>query len=148
LRRGTSALLGALERFDPARGVGFRSSPPGHPGAMLDHLRHLDWAPRSVRNEITAGRVSERVMLGLQANVIDPVAAEPLRCAQRSEFRDVVAGLPGPMRAVIEGLYFAHETQAALGERLALSEGRIGQIHGRALKLLRLRLKGSENWEV
>jgi RNA polymerase sigma factor for flagellar operon FliA len=47
---GVIGLLDAVEKFDPARGVLFKTYAEMRVrGAMLDSLRHLDWAPRSIR---------------------------------------------------------------------------------------------------
>jgi RNA polymerase sigma factor for flagellar operon FliA len=47
---GLTGLLGAIERYDPERGVKFKSFALLRiRGAMLDALRSLDWVPRSVR---------------------------------------------------------------------------------------------------
>lgn len=47
---GVLGLLDAVEKFDPARGVMFKTYAEMRVrGAMLDSLRHLDWAPRSIR---------------------------------------------------------------------------------------------------
>jgi RNA polymerase sigma factor for flagellar operon FliA len=49
---GLAGLIGAVERFDPARGVKFEAyAAPRIRGAILDELRSLDWVPRSVRGE-------------------------------------------------------------------------------------------------
>lgn len=43
-------LIDAIERFDPAHGVPFEGfAAPRIRGAVLDALRRLDWAPRSLR---------------------------------------------------------------------------------------------------
>lgn len=47
---GTLGLLDAAEKFDPSRGIRFRTYAERRiRGAILDHLRSLDWAPRSLR---------------------------------------------------------------------------------------------------
>ncbi len=47
---GVLGLLDAVEKFDPTRGVMFKTYAEMRVrGAMLDSLRHLDWAPRSIR---------------------------------------------------------------------------------------------------
>ena len=52
---GLTGLLGAIERYDPERGVKFEAFAPLRiRGAMLDALRSLDWVPRRVRQEARA----------------------------------------------------------------------------------------------
>lgn len=47
---GVLGLLDAVDKFDPARGVMFKTYAELRVrGAMLDSLRDLDWAPRSMR---------------------------------------------------------------------------------------------------
>jgi RNA polymerase sigma factor for flagellar operon FliA len=49
---GVVGLMGALERFDPSLGVKFETfALPRVRGAILDELRALDWAPRSLRSK-------------------------------------------------------------------------------------------------
>ncbi len=49
---GVIGLIGALERFDPNMGVKFETFVlPRIRGAILDELRKLDWAPRSLRSK-------------------------------------------------------------------------------------------------
>lgn len=49
---GVIGLIGALERFDPTQGVKFETFVmPRIRGAILDELRALDWAPRSLRSK-------------------------------------------------------------------------------------------------
>ena len=47
---GVLGLLDAVDKFDPERGVQFKTYAEMRVrGAMLDSLRSLDWAPRSMR---------------------------------------------------------------------------------------------------
>ncbi|MBI5418800.1 MAG: FliA/WhiG family RNA polymerase sigma factor [Deltaproteobacteria bacterium] len=47
---GIVGLLDALERFDPSRGIKFKTYAEFRiRGAMLDYLREMDWFPRSLR---------------------------------------------------------------------------------------------------
>lgn len=55
---GLLGLLDAVDRYDPSRGVMFKTySELRVRGAMLDSLRDLDWAPRSVRAQARAVEV-------------------------------------------------------------------------------------------
>ena len=57
---GMLGLLDAVDKFDPAKGVMFKTYAEMRVrGAILDSLRDLDWAPRSMRRrarEVEAGR--------------------------------------------------------------------------------------------
>lgn len=47
---GVMGLLDAAEKFDPSRGILFKTYAEARVrGAMLDHLREMDWAPRALR---------------------------------------------------------------------------------------------------
>jgi RNA polymerase sigma factor for flagellar operon FliA len=49
---GVIGLLDAIEKFDPNRGVKFKTYAELRiKGAILDSLRNLDWAPRSLRKK-------------------------------------------------------------------------------------------------
>jgi RNA polymerase sigma factor for flagellar operon FliA len=53
LSEGIIGLVGAVERFDPARDVQFQTfAIPRIHGAILDSLRASDWLPRRVRAEV------------------------------------------------------------------------------------------------
>jgi len=61
---GMMGLIGALDRFNPDHGVKFETFVlPRIKGAILDELRALDWAPRSLRSK---ARMIERVSEGLE----------------------------------------------------------------------------------
>ena len=50
---GIMGLLDAVDRFDPARAVKFKTYAEFRiRGAMLDELRNMDWVPRSTRKKI------------------------------------------------------------------------------------------------
>lgn len=51
---GVVGLLGALDRYDDSRGIKFKTFAGFRiRGAMLDHLRDMDWFPRSARQHST-----------------------------------------------------------------------------------------------
>lgn len=55
---GLTGLLDAIDKFDPEKGVGFKSYAEFRiKGAMIDELRSMDWVPRSVRKN--AKRLTE-----------------------------------------------------------------------------------------
>jgi len=61
---GAIGLITALERFDPRHGVKFETYViPRIKGAILDELRAMDWAPRSLRAK---ARKLEKAMLHLE----------------------------------------------------------------------------------
>jgi RNA polymerase sigma factor for flagellar operon FliA len=76
---GVLGLIDAVSKFDPARGVLFKTYAETRVrGAMLDSLRDLDWVPRSVRRrarEIDATNAKLQRRLGRAADK-DEIAAE------------------------------------------------------------------------
>ena len=61
---GLIGLIGAIERFEPERGIKFETFAMTRiRGAIIDELRSLDWVPRSVRSrarEIEAAQAEAR----------------------------------------------------------------------------------------
>lgn len=67
LSAGVMGLIGALERFKPEQGVKFETFVlPRIKGAILDELRTLDWAPRSLRSK---ARMVEKVSEQLEKDL-------------------------------------------------------------------------------
>ena len=57
---GTFGLLDAIRKFDPSRGIKFKTyCPPRIRGSILDQLRSEDWVPRLVR--IKANRIDSTI---------------------------------------------------------------------------------------
>jgi len=62
---GLLGLIGAIERYDPARDVKFETYAAARiRGAIIDELRAMDWVPRSVRSR---ARDIERAIGELEA---------------------------------------------------------------------------------
>jgi RNA polymerase sigma factor FliA len=73
LAEGYLALVCAVDRYEPARGVKFATFAIRLiRGGMLEWLRHEDWAPRSVREHQRAVEEAERV-LAEGGRPVDPV---------------------------------------------------------------------------
>jgi RNA polymerase sigma factor for flagellar operon FliA len=69
---GVLGLLDAVEKFDPTRGVKFKTYAELRvKGAILDSLRNLDWAPRSLRKR---SKDLERVYKELEQRLGRPAA--------------------------------------------------------------------------
>jgi RNA polymerase sigma factor FliA len=76
---GTVGLLGALERYDPARETLFSTYARFRiRGAILDQLRALDWVPRSLREKAAA---VERTANVLAARLGRPATDEEMAAA-------------------------------------------------------------------
>jgi RNA polymerase sigma factor for flagellar operon FliA len=92
---GLLALAQAARAYDPARGVRFASYAATRVrGALLDELRGLDWASRSVRRrarQVDEARSSLAVTLGRPATDAEVAAALGLGTSELAAHRDDVA---------------------------------------------------------
>lgn len=189
---GVLGLLDAVEKFDPLQDIKFSTYATIRVrGAILDEIRSLDWAPRSLRamarkignardtlrhqrgeepsNDAVAeslGIPAEQVddaMAQLQtaqvlslddylpredreearkANLVqDPVAKSPETEAAALERHEklvqTILDLPEQQQKVLNLYYYEELTLKEIGAVLEVSESRICQVHGAALKRLR-----------
>ena len=82
---GMLGLIDAAEKFDPSRGIRFRTYAERRiRGAILDHLRSLDWAPRSLRRR---ARELESALVQLERE-----RGRAVDVAEVAEFLDVEIG--------------------------------------------------------
>ncbi|MGI5236680.1 sigma-70 family RNA polymerase sigma factor [Dactylosporangium sp. CA-139066] len=132
---GMAALAGAGRSFDPSRGIPFGSFATSRiRGALLDELRGLDWASRSVRararrvetvqQELTSrlGRTPTQAELAEAMGV----AVEELKTIDDDVQRAVVLSLQGFTAGSAEELV---PERAAGPEDLILHRERIGYLH-------------------
>jgi RNA polymerase sigma factor for flagellar operon FliA len=132
---GMAALAGAARSFDPTRGIPFGSFATTRiRGALLDELRGLDWASRSVRTrarkvetaqqELTAslGRTPTQTELAEALGV----AVEELKSIGDDVQRAVVLSLQGFTAGAAEDLV---PERTAGPEELILHRERIGYLH-------------------
>ncbi|MBI1945889.1 MAG: sigma-70 family RNA polymerase sigma factor [Deltaproteobacteria bacterium] len=146
---GSLGLIDAVKRFDPARAPSFSAYAELRiRGAILDHLRALDWLPRSMRASVKRGESDAAVLSiddrrgpgcdGFAAN--QPSASTVLeQREQRDRLSAAIAALPERTRRVL-GLYYVDElTLKEVGQVLGVTESRACQLHGEAV----LRLRGA-----
>lgn len=93
---GVIGLLDAVKKFEPERGVQFKTYAELRVrGAILDSLRDLDWAPRSLRKK---SKDLERVYAGLEQKLGRSATDEEV-CAELggdiNEFHSLVGQLHG-----------------------------------------------------
>jgi RNA polymerase sigma factor FliA len=146
LSAGMAALAGAAKNFDPTRGTPFGSYAAMRiRGSLLDELRGLDWASRSVRSrarrvdttaqELTAtlGRTPKQAELAAAVGV----TVEELKSIDEDVQRAVVLSLQGFSVGTAEEIV---PERTAGPEDLLLHRERIGYLHG-AVEALPERLK-------
>ena len=111
---GLTALVLAAQAFDPERGVPFnRYAATRIRGAVVDELRSIDWASRSVRRrsrELDATRASLATVLGRSATAVEVAQASGMSLAEVAANDDDVA------RAQVLSLHASEDD--AIGERL------------------------------
>lgn len=93
---GIIGLLDAIEKFDPNRGVKFKTYAELRiKGAILDSLRNLDWAPRSLRKK---SKDLERVYRDLEQQLGRPATEKEVCEAMEitlDEFYELVDQIKG-----------------------------------------------------
>lgn len=190
---GIMGLMDAIEKYDHKQDVKFATYASLRiRGAIIDQIRSLDWAPRSLRSiarrigaarekvrhekgaEATISEIAE--MLGLseeqiedaiqqlqtahilslddylpseddgpegrkQNIVINASARHPGRLAEQSErverLVQAILQLPDQQQKVLNLYYYEELTLKEIGAVLDVSESRVCQIHGAAMKRLR-----------
>jgi RNA polymerase sigma factor for flagellar operon FliA len=115
---GLGGLISAIERFDPGRDIRFETYAVGRiRGAIIDELRTLDWAPRSVR---TRARELERVNAKLEARLhrapTDEEMAVELSISVK-ELQDSLLQIANSTIVALDGLW---TVSAATGDRVSL----------------------------
>lgn len=189
---GVLGLMDAVEKFDYTQNVKFSTySTIRVRGAIIDEIRSLDWAPRSLRsmarkigvarerlrNEIsrepgpdeiaeevgttpeeveeTIAKVHTAHVLSLDDYLTDEEGAEgrrldvsvdasaksPITEAEAQErqehLAEAILNLPDQQQKVLNLYYYEELTLKEIGAVLEVSESRVCQIHGAALKKLR-----------
>ncbi len=189
---GVLGLLDAVEKFNPAQDIKFSTYATIRiRGAILDEIRSLDWAPRSLRAmarkigqvrdtlrhqqgeepsmedvaeslgvpaeqvEETMAQVQTAQVLSLddylpqedraearKANLIQDTASkspesEATAAERQEKLVEAILELPDQQQKVLNLYYYEELTLKEIGAVLEVSESRICQIHGAALKRLR-----------
>lgn len=167
VQNATIGLIEAISRFEPQRGVAFRSfATPRIRGAVFNGLRAIigerptaaadrQQARLEALREGGAGGAFEQVInavvgLGLGYMLDDAAqtlgdgcggagsAYEYARLGQaRARLLKAVDALPPRLRLIVKAHYFQHVPFIDLAQRFGLSKGRVSQLHHEALSRLR-----------
>jgi RNA polymerase sigma factor for flagellar operon FliA len=139
-------LIGAVDRFDPRRGVPFEAYAALRVrGAVVDELRRVDERGRADRRtEDAAVAVSLDVLLEKgthQGPAVDDGFTERFDQEDlRTRVQDALGRLPARQREVIKRYYGDELTLRETGAKMGVSEARACQLHGRAIQSLRREL--------
>jgi RNA polymerase sigma factor for flagellar operon FliA len=162
---GLLGLLSAVRSYSPDQGASFETYAGIRiKGAMLDELRKLSWAPRSVhekarkmaqavrdveaRNngQASDAEIAQEMLFIEDAGVEDDQEADenPAEMMEDERFRSaltaVIDGLPERERMVM-ALYYQEELNLKeVGLVLEVSESRVSQIHSQALTRIRAKM--------
>jgi RNA polymerase sigma factor (sigma-70 family) len=159
---GYLGLVKAADRYDPARGVAFKSWAINWiRGAMREYLREDDWLSRREREEVNAGRMEEPLVVSLEEvlaleqgewdrhrleSIPDPAPGpeeEVCEQGERESIRRIVARLPRRERQVVWRTEGLGESSEQVGRRLGLSESRVWQLRNQGRRRLRRFLGGA-----
>jgi RNA polymerase sigma factor for flagellar operon FliA len=162
---GIIGLAQAWERFDAGRGVPFESyAIPRVKGAIIDAIRASDWIPRKARQK--SARTGEPVLklVSLEGGRVNddseshgdrihddtaPIpGVELLAGEQRREMLSVLNRLPEREKSIVTLFYFHGVKLATIAEEFGVTQSRISQIHGRALRMLREGLEAADSPDV
>lgn len=116
---GLVGLIGAVERFDPARRVKFETYAVTRvKGAIIDELRALDWVPRSVRARARAiEKASAQLESRLHRAPTDEELAEALGM-EMGEFQHALTQISNASLVALDEMW----TVSAGGEPVSLLE--------------------------
>lgn len=85
---GNFGLLDAIEKFDPKKHVKFKTYAVTRiRGAIYDHLRELDWVPRSVRRKT---KQIERAIAKLESHLGRPATDEEIAAEMGIERKELI----------------------------------------------------------
>jgi RNA polymerase sigma factor for flagellar operon FliA len=152
---GVLGLAEAWDRYDPSRGVAFEAfAVPRVRGSIIDSIRASDWVPRKARQRARNTGEQVAVLVSLDGGRSDgeydssgaerisddsiPLPGADLMSAeQRQELIVTLNRLPEREKMIVTLHYFHGVQLASIAKELGVTESRVSQLHGRALRMLR-----------
>jgi RNA polymerase sigma factor for flagellar operon FliA len=142
---GMYGLMHAARSYDQGRGAGFKTYAYHRiRGAILDELRRMDFLPRSLRDKARAKGEEAPSVVAIPTDEDGHESLASERGESPSEARDLgetlqraIDELPDKMRVVMVLYYREDLKMREIGDRLALTESRVSQIHSNAVARLR-----------
>jgi RNA polymerase sigma factor for flagellar operon FliA len=137
-------LLRAAARYDGAGNVQFGAYARRRiSGAVLDSPREDDHLSRRTRRHMKAEGADD-YSFPLQMTAPDALpgnAPAPDQCAAEAERRRLldagIATLPARLQSVVRAYYDGEQTMREISHTLGVNQGRVSQLHARAIGMLR-----------
>lgn len=159
---GILGLAEAWERYDASRGVAFEAyAVPRIRGAVIDAIRASDWVPRKARQRARNTGEQVAVLISLDggrsdtdsddgaARIADDAAPVPgaalMATERRHELLATMNHLPEREKMIVTQHYFHGVQLAQIARELGVTESRVSQLHGRALRMLRAGLDENDS---
>lgn len=145
VQEGQIGFLEAARRFDPSRGIKLTTyAMPRARGAMQDYLREADPLSRRQRQLARQG-----IDCGPQIVPLATYAEETFGQADRElaaidnrdEIDELLRGMKGRDRQILELYYLADCTMAEIAAAIGITESYVSMLHGQALARLRERIE-------
>jgi RNA polymerase sigma factor for flagellar operon FliA len=133
---GIIGLMDAVERFEPERGLQFRTfAVPRIRGAIIDGLRASDWAPRSVREKLRDLQAAVGALERRHARSPDEVEVAGELGVTSAELHDIraqgdKAGIVSLEAAEQTGKFTPHALVGPPGDDADLPDGFIDAVRG------------------
>ncbi|SDY80845.1 RNA polymerase, sigma 28 subunit, SigD/FliA/WhiG [Micromonospora pattaloongensis] len=143
---GLAALVSAARAYDPERGIPFaRFATTRIRGGLLDELRGLDWASRSVRHRARRAETARQELTAALGRTPEPgelaaylgIGVDELEAVEEDVQRAVVLSLQGFTAGAAEEMVIERTSGP---EELLLHRERVGYLHD-AIEALPERLK-------
>ena len=158
---GVIGLAEAWERYDSSRGVAFEAyAVPRVRGAIIDAIRASDWVPRKARQRSRRTGEPVAALVSLDGGRTDgewdshadkladdgcPIpGADLLSAERRQELILTLNRLPEREKMIVTQHYFHGVQLAEIARQLGVTESRVSQLHGRALRMLREGLEAAD----
>jgi len=146
---GMFGLIDAIDKFDYEKGIKFETYASIRiKGSVLDSLRRLDWVPRTLRQkkEPVMALVSyDDPNIQGEESLLPDESVTPEDAVEQKETNEILASAVSHLnereRRVIGLYYYEDMTLKEISGLMGVSESRISQIHTKAVKKLRVKLK-------
>lgn len=144
----------AIERFDPTRGISFKSFASPHiRGAMIDGLRNWNWVPRGERDKggeiprfISSDQDDDRAGESWASQLKEMTAADTAsdQLEQVDQVNNLTKCLPELHQQVMRMWALTGLDQVQIARAIGVSESYVSQIFNKSIELLKERHENNE----